>query len=67
MPPRWARPERVASLHFDHCHDTGRVRGILCPSCNQGLGTVHVDPALLDAAARYLREGVTRGVTADGE
>ena len=50
-----------------HCHETGRARGILCVSCNQALGTVHDDPALLGAAARYLREGVTRGVTADGE
>ena len=62
-----ARPERAPSLHLDHCHDTGRVRGILCPSCNHGLGKVHDDPALLGAAARYLREGVTPGVTADGE
>jgi hypothetical protein len=54
-----ARPERDASLHLDHCHETGEIRGILCGTCNQGLGMFGEDAELLDAAARYLREGVT--------
>ena len=58
------QPERAASLHLDHCHDTGAIRGILCLSCNQGLGKFREDADLLDAAARYLRQGVTRTGTA---
>lgn len=40
----------------DHCHDTGRVRGILCRKCNTGIGLLGDDPANLLRAYRYLRD-----------
>lgn len=40
--------------HIDHDHETGYVRGILCPRCNLGLGYFVDSPDLLLNAARYL-------------
>ena len=40
----------------DHCHTTGRIRGILCHRCNQGLGLFRDNPDFLATAIKYLQE-----------
>lgn len=42
----------------DHCHDSGRVRGILCAPCNMGIGHLRDDPEVLRAAIGYLERAV---------
>lgn len=39
---------------IDHCHTTGKVRGLLCINCNWLLGKSRDDPSLLRKAAEYL-------------
>ncbi|MEU5307328.1 endonuclease domain-containing protein [Streptomyces sp. NPDC021562] len=40
--------------HVDHCHKTGRVRGVLCFNCNSAIGTLRDDPDAARRAAAYL-------------
>jgi hypothetical protein len=47
-------PESHFSLHVDHCHSTGRVRGLLCSKCNQAIGLFSEDVSLMQKAMRYL-------------
>lgn len=42
-------------LPIDHCHETAKVRGILCSHCNQGIGHFFDSPDLLMQAATYLK------------
>lgn len=52
--PLQPRVNRKTGTNIDHCHTTGKVRGILCLLCNLGLGQYRDNPALLRAAAEYL-------------
>ena len=42
-------------MNIDHCHETNQVRGILCSSCNTGLGHLGDNIAGLQRALKYLQ------------
>jgi len=43
-------------VHIDHCHSSGKVRGILCELCNKGLGQFKDNINSLENAIIYLKE-----------
>lgn len=49
------RPPKTKRLSVDHCHKTGKVRGLLCYICNcKLLPLVKENPEILRRAAAYL-------------
>ena len=38
----------------DHCHQTGKVRGLLCATCNSAIGLLGDCPATISKASLYL-------------
>lgn len=41
-------------LSIDHCHRTGKVRGLLCHACNTAIGKFKDDIELLQKAVKYI-------------
>lgn len=44
------------SLVVDHCHATGKFRGLLCQSCNRGIGLIGECKIKLSNAIKYLED-----------
>jgi hypothetical protein len=43
-------------LNIDHCHTTGKIRGLLCDCCNRALGLMRDNTDLLQKAIQYLNQ-----------
>ena len=41
--------------NIDHCHKTGKVRGVLCVNCNRGLGAFGDNIQNMEKALEYLK------------
>lgn len=56
-PPTEEKTERkFAHLPVDHCHTTGKVRGLLCHRCNRGIGFLGDSIPYLKNAILYLQK-----------
>ena len=49
-----SKPNDGSRFHIDHCHSTGKVRGLLCANCNIALGLVNDNIRTLISLASYL-------------
>jgi hypothetical protein len=47
---------RTNYFDVDHCHKTGKVRGLLCTNCNHGIGKFQDDKKLMLHAYNYLED-----------
>ena len=46
----------ITAAHVDHCHISGKVRGILCTRCNPGIGYFQDNLENLKSALKYLKK-----------
>lgn len=51
--------ELPKKLVVDHCHETGKVRGLLCRNCNLLIGHAKEDIVILQNAINYLKYDTT--------
>jgi len=48
---------KKGKAHVDHCHKTGKIRGLVCTKCNTVLGMANDDIKILKEAINYLERG----------
>lgn len=57
---------KLKTMCIDHCHETGEVRGLLCPPCNKMLGNAQDEIARLQSGIDYLERTDKRLAEANG-
>lgn len=53
--------EPLVKEKLDHCHATGKVRGLLCHGCNVALGLLRDDPTMMARAIYYVEGSLFSG------
>lgn len=48
---------RIKPLAVDHCHKSGKIRGLLCARCNTFIGLAKENTSILNSAIVYLIDG----------
>jgi hypothetical protein len=43
-------------LHVDHCHETGKIRGLLCHNCNCAIGLLNDDAGNVRRLLEYIEK-----------
>lgn len=46
--------KNTKDTHIDHCHDSNKIRGLLCNSCNIALGQFNDNIEFMENAIKYL-------------
>jgi hypothetical protein len=49
------KSKKAEQLSVDHCHKTGKIRGLLCGKCNIGMGYFQDDIERLENCIIYLK------------
>lgn len=55
LTPKFNNGKRLA---VDHCHKTGKIRGLLCESCNRAIGLLKDDVVVLENAIKYIKSNL---------
>lgn len=57
---------RMKYLTVDHCHKSGKIRGLLCGHCNKNiLPAFERDPSMAERMFEYLKKDINYGITPD--
>lgn len=49
------RSRRYKAFAVDHCHKTGKIRGLLCTNCNTAIGLLKDDPERMQRAIHWIK------------
>lgn len=51
-----SKKENGKGLAVDHCHTSGKIRGVLCSNCNTGIGMLKDDVNIFKNAIKYINK-----------